>query len=396
VAKRQAERGRQWLFGLLLLGLLLPAVQGWLNMKIFRTAPLAGYQAPAPKPGLIWDSVQAGTYQPALERYLTEHLGFHDRFIRPRNQLAYSLFRQVRVNNVLVGRQGVLFEEGPIRSALGQDVVAAPERQRHVAQLRALQDTLARRGKLLVFVVAPSKAAFYPELLPDEFRQGWRQPSNAELYAPEMRAAGINVLDFGAQFRAWKDTAAYPLFPRGGIHWSLYGVTEAAKVLFPYLEQKGGFDLPDFRTTDREVSTSPRYTDNDMVRAMNLLWEPRAFPMAYPTVVFEAPRPGQHRPRLLVVGDSFVWNLIEHYPYLDNLFDEDSHFWYYNQQVQWRRHNGQLEGETDVSRLDRKAQVLTHDVVLLLFNEHNLVNFDAGFSENTLQAFAASPAGASR
>ena len=389
MARRPGVAGKRWLLAALLLVLVLPPVQGWLNMKIFRTPPLAGYQAAAPRPALRWDSVRAGTYQPALERYLTEHIGFHDRFIRPRNQLAYSLFGQVRVNDVLVGQNGVLFEEGPIRSAQGQNVVPPGERQRHVAQFRALQDTLARRGKLLVFVIAPSKAAFYPEFLPVEYQTGWHEASNAERYAPEMRAAGINLVDFGSRFRQWKDTAAYPLFPRGGIHWSLYGVTEAAKVLFPYLEQKGGFDLPDFRTTGLEVTTSTRYTDNDMTRAMNLLWEPTAFPMAYPTVIFAPPAPKQRRPRLLVVGDSFVWNLIEHYPYLDHLFDENSHFWYYNQQVQWRKHDGRLEGETDVSRLDRKAQLLTHDVVLVLFNEHNLLSFDSGFSEAALQAFAA-------
>ncbi|TGD78509.1 alginate O-acetyltransferase AlgX-related protein [Hymenobacter wooponensis] len=387
MAKFSFLTGKRRVFGVLLLLLLLPAIQAWLNIKIFRTSPLAGYSEPAPRPTLTWQSLRNNTYQPALERYLTEHIGFHDILIRPRNQVAYSLFGQTRAHGVVMGKDKTLFEEDPILGYLGRDTVPTAEVVANVQRFKVVQDTLARRGKLLAFVIAPSKAAIYPELLPATYRQQRPATSNYNRYALSMRAAGVNVLDFGALFRQWKYTSSYPLFARGGIHWSGYGLTLAADTLFPYLEHRAHLNLPNFRRTGLEVTTTPRHPDGDMTKALNLLWDPASFPLAYPTVQFQPLRPGQRRPRLLVVGDSFVWNFIEQYPYLDSLFSPDSRFWYYNQLVVWRKHHDQLTGETNVAQLDRKAELLRFDIVLVLFNEHNLKVFDQGFSQDALRAF---------
>ncbi|UOQ80827.1 alginate O-acetyltransferase AlgX-related protein [Hymenobacter sp. 5414T-23] len=216
--------------------------------------------------------------------------------IRPRNQVAYSLFNQARAHGVVMGKRNTLFEEAPILAYLGRDTVPAAEIRANVQRFRVVQDTLARRGKLLVFVIAPSKAAIYPELLPAAYQQQRPHRSNYDRYATSMREAGLNVLDFGALFRQWKDTSSYPLFARGGIHWSGYGLTLAADTLFPYLEQHTHLNLPDFRRTGLEVTTSPRHPDGDMVRALNLLWAPPSFPMGYPMVQFQPLQPGQRRP----------------------------------------------------------------------------------------------------
>ena len=368
--------------------LFLPPIQTLLNMKIFRAGGLGGYAELAPKPTLTWAGLRDNTYQPALESYLADHLGFRHWFIRPRNQVAYSLFGEAKVQNVLLGKDGMLFEETPIQAYLGQDFVGENVVQANVAQFRALQDTLARRGKLLLFVIAPNKASFFPEYLPPKYRNLWVRPSNYEAYARQMRASGINLLDFSALFRQWKDTASYPLFTRVGIHWSGYGITRAADTLFRYIEQRGRLDLPDFQSADLEISSTPRYTDDDIARALNLVWTPGTGPLAYPNIVFQAPKPQQRQPRLLVVGDSFVYSFIEFYPYLDSLFAQDSHFWYYNQEVVWRKLGGKIQGETQVTRLNRRAELAKHDVVMVMFTEHNLAQFDQGFAADALQALS--------
>jgi hypothetical protein len=296
------------------------------------------------------------------------------------------LFGEAKVQNVLLGKDGMLFEESPIQAYLGQDFVGDSVVQVNVSQLRILQDTLAQRGKLLLFVIAPSKASFYPEYLPPKYRDQQVRTSNYEAYARQMRDSGINLLDFSALFRQWKDTASYPLFTRVGIHWSGYGTTLAADTLFRYIEQRGQLDLPDFYSAGLEVSTTPRYTDNDIARALNLVWTPGAGPLAYPNIVFQAPKPQQRQPRLLVVGDSFVYSFIEFYPYLDSLFAQESHFWYYNQEVVWRKLGGKIQGESQVALLDRRAELTAHDVFLVLFTEHNLAELDHNFAAEALQA----------
>lgn len=392
MSSRKALTTKRVLLGLLLALLLLPAVQTWLNIKILRSN-LSGYEAKAPKPGWHLDSLLGGTYQPALERYATEHLGLREQLIRPRNQLAYSLFGRSSNQQIIIGHDGALFEAGTIGAALGQTApVPGAELRQHVREFRQLQDSLARRGKLLVLAIPPAKAAFYAELLPEAYRAAPHADSTTyQRYAAALRTAGVNVVDFVPVFQRWKAAAPYPLFPRGGTHWSGYGVVRAADTLFRYVARRGGFRLRDVRVGPPEVSTTPRYTDHDLAQTLNMLWEPAAWPLAYPTVEFGPPQPGQSRPRLLLVGDSFGWSFIEFYPYAAELFGPDSHYWYYNREVQWTNDNPTHhvpEEQYEVGRLNRREQLAAHDVVVVLVNEANLVSFDFGFSADMLRALA--------
>ncbi|GAB3582999.1 alginate O-acetyltransferase AlgX-related protein [Hymenobacter daeguensis] len=364
---------------------LLPALQTALHMKIFRP-PAAGFEAARRRPDFSWQALRAGTYQDSLEQYATQKLGFRFWLSRPRNQLRYNLFDQASTSEIVPGRQHQLFERGPLLGYLNrQRQVPETEIRERVQVLRAVQDSLARRGKLLVFAIAPAKPSFYAELLPDSCQPLGPPARNYRLYAHAMHAAGINLLDFSALFKAWKPSSPYPLFPPGGTHWSGYGMTRAADTLFRLMEQRGHFRLPTVRRTGLEISRQPRSTDDDLARVLNLVVAP-AGPLAYPTLAFEAPRHGQTQPRLLLVGDSFGYSLFEFYPYLQHLFAPASHFWYYNQEVTYPQPSGPAPR---VSDLNLREQLAAHDVVLLLFTEHNLVDFDHDFSRAALPVLQA-------
>ena len=372
---------KRLLVGAALVLLGWPAVQAWL--PLVELAPLGGYAPPTAWPTFSWSAVRDNSYQPALESYAEGTVGFRSFFIRLRNQLAYSVFNVCKANKVLVGRRGVLLDEVAIRAYLGQDFVGEKQVRLNVRRLKTLQDTLARHGVLLVFAIAPDKACFYPEYHPAAFQNQPRSTSNYVAYARQMRQRGVNLLDFGAAFQRWKDTASYPLFPRGGIHWSGYGITLAGDSLARYLAQKGHLTLPSFRRTGYVVTTEPRDTDNDIARTLNLLHEPAAFPMSYPTIAFQSAADAQ-KPRLLLVGDSFSWGLIGFYPYVPALFNSKSELWYYNEEVQWGLQPYMTPGQR-VSQLDRRAEILRSDVVLILFTQHNLRDFDKYFSETAFK-----------
>jgi hypothetical protein len=367
---------------------LLPAIQTTFNIKILRVSQ-AGFEAKLPRPAFGWHQWWEGSFQPALEAYATQRIGLRAWLIVPRNQLLYSLFHKSTNEQVLLGKHAMLFEAGPVQAALGH--LPLPDDAQVAAQvrtLRAVQDTLARCGKLLVFAIAPSKPRVYPENLPDSCQQQLGQPTAYERYCGPMQAAGINVLDLAALFRAWKPRSPYPLFPNGGTHWSGYGATRAADTLWHYLEARGHFRLPRVRQTGIEVGGAPRYTDDDLVRLLNLWYTPAPIlPLAYPTLQFEAPRPTEQQPRLLLIADSFGWSFIEFYPYLQHLFAPSSVYWYYNQEVVWPKINGQVVGSTVVGEHDLRDELAAHDVVLLLFNEANLHVFDQGFSARAAQVF---------
>jgi hypothetical protein len=380
---------KRWLLGLLLGLWLLPAVQTALFMKILRPTR-AAFEVKLPRPDFSWRAWYSGELQPIWESYATQKLGLREWLVQPYNQLLYSLGQQSTNTQVLRGKHGMLFEVGPVQAALG-GIPAASEAQvaAQVQHLRAVQDTLARRGKLLVFVIAPSKPELYPENLPDSCQRLPGRATAYERYLGPLQAAGINVLDLAAVFRKWKPSSPYPLFPSGGTHWSGYGFVRAADTLLHYLDARSQFQLPHVRQTGLVVGNAPRYSDDDLTRLLNLLHDPAPTPaLAYPEVAFAPPAPGQRLPRLLLVGDSFGWSFIEFYPYLPHISAPGSAYWYYNHDVAWT--NGPAAGPGLVQDRDLRADLANTDVVLLLFNASNLADFDHGFSERAAQAFASS------
>lgn len=373
---------KRLLFLVLLLIFLLPAGQA--KFKLIQFEELGGYSGEAaPHPELNWAALANNSYQTGLEHYLEARLGFRELLIRARNQLAYTVFEVAHANQVLVGRDQVLYEERPIRAYLGEDFVGDATVARHVRRFRAVQDTLARRGKLLVFVAAASKASFMPEFLPAYHQNQPLRRSNYQAYAAAMRAAGVNFLDVSHAFRQWKDTASYPLFPRGGIHWSCYAAKLVGDTLLHYLARQYHHPFRDFRLIPGDVTREPRDTDNDIAKAMNLLTPPPAYSMAYPNVEFQALKPGQQRPNLLLIGDSFCWTIM--YPFINEAFDNTtSRFWYYNNDVSWPENPP--EGRA-VSALNHKQQYLSRDIIVVMFTEYNMNQLDGGFSDDAFNLF---------
>lgn len=379
---------KRWLLGFSLGLWLLPAVQTVLYMKILRPTR-AAFEVKLPRPEFGWRQWYSGELQPIWESYATQKIGLREWLVKPYNQLLYTVWQQSTNTQVLRGKHGMLFERGPVQSALGR-ISPATEAQvaAQVQSLRAVQDTLARRGKLLVFVIAPSKPELYPENLPDSCQRLPRRPTAYQRYRRPMQAAGINVLDLAAVFQGWKSSSPYPLFSSGGTHWSGYGAVRAADTLVRYLEARGHFRLPRVRQTGLVVGAAPRYSDDDLMRLLNLLHNPAPTPaLAYPEVTFDPPTPGQRQPRLLLVGDSFGYSFTEFYPYLLHLSAPGSAYWYYNHDVAWT--NGPATGPSLVQDRDLRADLANTDVVLLLFNSANLAGFDFGFSERAAPVLAA-------
>ena len=368
---------KKWLLRLLLLLLVLPAVQAKWHLVAVR--PLSGYdQTKNGHPVFSWAALWNNAFQEQLERYLTDNLGFREWAIRGRNQLDYSLFGVLHAVDVIEGRRQVLFQRSPLGSYLGTDYLGAEGIAQHTQRVRDVQDSLARHGVQFLFVLAPGKPSFQPEDLPATVQAAWAGPTNYAGLAAALPAAGVHVLDAAALFRQWKPKSAHPLFPRGGIHWSGYGVTLVADTLFKAVEALTHSDLPDFSSRPGVVTTtSLRFTDSDIADALNTLWPPPAYPMAYPIVTFAPARAGQQRPNVLLVGDSFAQSFYGFYPYLPRLLDGRSRLWSYNEYTYWPENTG---GESHrVHDLKLRQQVESRQLVIVLTTEQNLHKRGFGF-----------------
>lgn len=372
-----------------LLGLLVgPALQARFHFRHEKV--LDGAFTIAPHPALTWAGLRANTFQPALEHYLEDRIGFRSWLIRLRNQLAFSVFRVSRSADVVIGAHDVLFQHTYIEAYAGKNLLSAAEVHFRVRRLRAVQQALAQHGVQLLFAIAPNKARFEPENLPPSWRPSPGTVTNYDLFAQQLHAQGVNLLDFVPLFAQWKRTAPYPLYPRSGIHWSGYGATRAADTLMQRIGALTGTHLPAVRAVGPPHlvyrSDSLRSTDNDLGATMNLLFERETTPLAYPRLAFAPPLPGQRLPSVLFVSDSFVWGLMVFAPFIQHQLAPDTRVWFYNKSVHAPDSLYHATGE-QAGDLDLRTQLAARQAVVLLFTEHNMVEQEYGFTERVYRLF---------
>lgn len=302
---------------LLLLALLLPLLSAWSGWP--RDVPLAGVEKPAPRPALTWRSWFDGSWARSVEPWLTRRLGLRGVAVRSANQLNYSLFGRTPGSAgtpIMVGRDHWLYETEYVRHYTRRFDMRAEDAAGFVADLAAVRRGLARRGIAFVLLISPSKAEVYPEHLPAGMREAAAAARAAartnayERLLPMLRAEGIAVADMQERFLAWKREGV-PLFPPGGTHWNHYGAQRALGALCAAARsQPAGAALAMPPAIVGRQWRPPAGTDADLRNLLNLWrFEPRG-PAAVPFPLL-APAPRARSGRILLVGDSFAFTLVD-------------------------------------------------------------------------------------
>jgi hypothetical protein len=160
----------------------------------------------------------------------------------------------------------------------------------------------------------------------------------------------------------------------------MYGMTLAADTLVKYVQMLCGRPLNKMKTENIRVSSDLWGTDFDGGQSMNLLWKPRTGTMAYPQISFED-LPGQHRPMVLVIADSYYWN-IYNTTLPDHLF-ANKDFWYYNTLV----YPDHYEQGLTVDQLDQQAEVEKQEVVLVMITERFLYTAFWDFTDDLFRIY---------
>lgn len=371
---KQLSHKRKWVWYGWVLILGLPALQGITGL--IRIKPLQGaIETPGiPTGGVVawWD----GTLQEEAEAWLNAHVGFRPLFIRTNNQLNYTLFGKAKAKGVVIGKQGYLFEENYIKAYYGLDFIGRDSICRQMDRLEYIHEQLQKQGKLLLLVFAAGKGSYCSEYIPD----GWadsRGPTNYAHYSAEAQKRGIPVLDFHRYFLEQKSKSNYPLYPQLGIHWSEYGMAIAGDSLIRSIETQCGWRMPRI-SWDQVEWKQPKGSDYDIAGGMNLLWNIKSFPMAYPVLKFESDK-GKQRPAVLVVSDSFYWGLFNYG--ISRSFNP-GHFWFYNHEV----YPEYFDRKTTVKQLNLAEELSRHDVVVIMATEATLPRLGWGFIEAASRA----------
>ena len=364
------------LFIVVLTLLFVPMAQQW--SRLVNETPLRGAIKEVPEPIFSWANWFSGSYQDKMEKYLNQHFGFRNAMVRVNNQLYYSLFRKAKANGVIIGKKGYLFERSYFDAYYGTDFLGKDTLYKELKKLKAVQDTMEAQGKTLLLVLAPGKATFFPEYIPDRYRRK-KGPTNLEYYLKFSKELGIHHLNFSSWFVKMKDTARYPLYPKTGIHWSYYGMALAADSILHTLENLRHIDLPDLVWKGIKVSRKLRNTDRDIERGMNLIFPLPNHPMPYPQLAVDTV--GKTRPRALVIADSYYWQIYSaHIP--QQVFREQE-FWFYNQQINPKRKDG-VAWTNEVNLSD---ELKKKDIVILLCTEPVLKRLFWGFIDDAYAAY---------
>jgi hypothetical protein len=374
-----------------LLGLLLP--MGFTYLKYanrdseeditYNKPNLTGQLISDTKPVFSKSSWFSGFYQTETDDYNNDHWAFKEIMVRWNNQMYYNLFRQIRVNGFVSGKEDYIFSEGYIFSAFGDDLIPEEDINTLLQKAKVVQDTLKAKGIDLLFVYAPGKGQYCKEYIQDKYVHPI-QTTNHARFVKSSREHGVNHLDLLSYFERLKSSTPYPLFPKFGHHWSFYGACIASDTIIGTIEHLQNRDLPDVSWKEIEVTDTSRSRDADVLKSMNLLHTPaQNMKLAYPNLLFENDS-AKNTTRVLTISDSYWYDQV----YMGiplNCF-AGGQFWYYNNKVIPSPKPGE---KVEVWQLNLKQEIESNRVIMLLYSDGNLPKFGNHFIEDAYELYTA-------
>jgi len=350
--------------------LIFPSIQG--NFKLIKEPLLGGYVPEKKIPKLNSKTFFSEKYQKKAEQYAKYKYGYRAYFIRLYNQYKFSLYKKMNLREGLVyGKNGYLFGQYYIDSHFGKDFIGKDSINKKIEKLKLIKDTLEKENKHILTIIASSKGTFFEEYIPDKFKKN-KTLSNYQYYVKKFKEENINFIDFNSYFLKIKGKKEYPLYPKYGVHWSIYGGTIVADSLISYIENQLKIDLPDVINEKFEIKKGSS-RDIDTENSLNLFFKLDDVDYAYPTVQYD--KKNKDTLTVLVVGDSFFYS-INNQNLLSNEF-YDSEFWYYNkggtERLPYNR-------KKDLIKL--RTKMIKFNYIILISNEAKLHSFAWNFIED--------------
>ncbi len=371
-------RFKNILYFLILMVLFFPVIQN--STSLVKLKLLKGSYTLENKPVFSVNQYLTGEYQDLYNTYLEQHIGLRPFFVRLNNQLAFSLFRIAQASYVEIGKNNYLFEEYYIFAYLGRDFRGKEVWDEKVEKLKFISEKLKEKNTDIIVFLAPGKATFFPEYIPEKYDPDRKELSNYTYLLEKIINNDIYCIDFNRYFIQMKDTSSYALYPKTGIHWSSYGETLALDSLIGYMESLKQIRMVDFGYSEVEVTKDLQTPDNDIAEGMNLLFDISYYAMPYPKLYFHEDS-ATYKPVVITITDSYYWNLHGR-GITQRIYGEDN-FWYYFKSAHGDKY---IEGQM-VQDLNVKEEIESADFIVLLATEGTLNKFPYGFVEEVYDLY---------
>ncbi|MDD4218028.1 MAG: hypothetical protein PHZ24_11925 [Bacteroidales bacterium] len=371
------DKIKKYCFIFLILVLFIPIIQRFI--KFHKSEPLEGLNAPVHFPTFHYKDWKEGTYQNLVENYVAGNFGFRNSLVRAINNIDYWIFKTSNTDEVVIGKDRHLFFDYNIERYLG----IKKQNENEIDSLFVITDSLItnlnEHGVEFIFVITPSSAFYYNDKFPKQYDSYKPRPNDYEYYVKKLEEYNINYIDFNKWFLDIKDTVSIDLFPKNGTHYTYFSAVWVADSLLKYMENLKDIDIPDI-ITDDYVIDSMRPNEHDLENILNLSSPLDNEKMIYYNLKFETA--GKDKPKVLTVGDSFYWTILNQLIPL-NCFS-NVEYWFYNIQVFPESFtNEKHPGEVDLDSLFNNL-----DFIVVYSSSTLLHNYDyTGFIGQILNYF---------
>ena len=357
---------------------------------IFSFKELSGVTEAQAKPDFSFEKFREGTYQSEIEAYLTQHYGFREPLTRLYNQNLWTFFHYSQVvedQRIVITDDNWIFEPATVEEYYqgrayynGEDFTdnLLKQFEAEAQRLLQIQKMLEPYGTHLFVALLPGKEQICPEHLPKNTQYFKEKKITAfGFYSKRLKELGVNHINLAECFMEMKGKVSYPLFPQTGTHWSNLAAIHAADTLIRYMEY-----LSDSNMVNLTMGSMFQRTlkpDADLESLMNLIWPLQKAPNFLAEACYDYDTTAW-RPRLLTIGDSFYWNILNFTPVWDVF--KGVPYWYYNSTAYFNDDDLKVTHKT--SELDVLQEVIKADFVMLSYSTVNLYNMSHGFSQSLL------------
>jgi hypothetical protein len=334
-------------------------------------APLYGVFANSRDTSFTLSGWLNGSYQEAQDKYLNENFGFRNSLVRLYNQINFSIFKDINVKDVFRGKNDFLFSTYFFNNYSGRLFRGEQHFDSVMCNLQALNTELNKMNKKLLVCFAPCKESFFPEYLPDSCLPFISKRNHYSSDRKKTKAAGIPLLDLNRHFLNLKKQEPYPLFTQGAVHWTTNGAYLALDTLLKHIAFVLKKKINLIKLRKYELSDSPRDSDDDISKTMNLLQNINSEKLAYPHYDFTYTVESSYVPKTLIAGDSFFFGLLNT-NLLYQAFSQESLFLYYSKKSM---PFSKKRAEEDVNDIVLRGEIGNADLLLLFFSVGTLDRF---------------------
>ncbi|MFA5960173.1 MAG: hypothetical protein WC785_06620 [Tatlockia sp.] len=344
------------------------------------------------RPSFSVDKFLNGTLQKEYEYWFNENNPLRSTLVKFNNQFYYSLFTKSLMydSNLIIGKKNFIYEKVYIDQYvnLNKTDYSVQQFEKWAQDLKAISDHFAKQGKLFIYLITPSKVAFYPEYLPSSYQKRINNPRpDYYLKIEALKKSGVAYFDasnyiVNAKAKAYGEL----LFTQGGTHWTMLSAALTTRKMLKIISKLTNVELSPLKFTYSEAF-KPQFVDKDLLELCKLLFPNLKYRV--PQITFEESENNSPL-KLAIIGGSFTH-------FFRTLFAETKHFsqvdhFYYLILNHYQVSKDGSVKEVPIHQEDSHSYktIFAADVVIL--EENELLPYSNHMKELYFQVFGTRPA----